>query len=309
MKRVIVLIALCFVLGGINAQSLFVGTYNIRNDNKGDVKHGNGWTLRCPVICDMMNFEQPDLFGSQEVLASQIHDMLAKLDGYGYIGVGRTDGKEGGEYSPIFYKKSKFKLLKSNTFWLSEYPDSVGRKGWDAALPRICTWGHFMDVKTKFQFYFFNLHMDHIGVVARRESAKLVVSMIKKICKGAPVILTGDFNVDQKNEIYTIFSNSGILKDSYVYAKRRFAENGSFNNFDPTTKTVSRIDHIFLSPGFVINNYGILTNGYWTPVENSSPLRGKDAPTEIDLVPSQHRTPSDHYPVLARIVYDKKVKK
>src|SRR5574344_266275 len=307
MKRNLLLVLFLLVLTGLNAQSLFVGSYNIRMKNAGDSIEGNGWTSRYPVICDMINFESPDIFGSQEVLAQPLKDMLSCLKDYSYIGVGRDDGKLAGEFSPVFYKKSKFKPLDSGTFWLSKTPQKAGSVGWDAALPRICSWGHFKTVKTNFEFWYFNLHMDHIGVVARRESAKLVVATIKRMCKGAPVILTGDFNVDQNDEIYTIFSNSGVLKDCYVSAKHRFATNGTFNSFKTYIKTESRIDHIFVSPAFLVGRYGILTNSYWTPTgEESSSVKGKDAPKEIQFQKYIERTPSDHYPVMAHIEYQSK---
>lgn len=89
-----------------NAQQLFVGTYNIRNHNSDDDREGNVWTTRCRVICDELNFEDPDVFGTQEVLHEQLGDLLNGLDGYDYIGVGRDDGKEAGEYSAISIRKT-----------------------------------------------------------------------------------------------------------------------------------------------------------------------------------------------------------
>ena len=98
------------------------------------------WTKRCQVICDQLNFEDPDIFGTQEVLVGQLHDLLKGLDGYGYVGVGRDDGKEDGEYSAIFYKKDRLELLQKGNFWLNETPDKPVL-GWDAACVRICSWG------------------------------------------------------------------------------------------------------------------------------------------------------------------------
>lgn len=304
MKRCSFLFLLLGVACFACAQSLFVGTYNIRNHNSGDDAAGNVWTTRCKVICDQMNFEDPDIFGTQEVLHEQLADLTAGLDGYAYIGVGRDDGKTGGEYSAIFYKKDRVKLLRNGNFWLNETPDTP-KLGWDAACIRICTWGEFEQKDTKFRFYYFNLHMDHVGVVARREGAKLVVKKIKEIAKGAPVVLTGDFNVDQNNEIYEIFTKSGVLKDSYVCSRLRFAENGTFNSFDSNLKTDSRIDHVFVSPSFDVDRYGVLTNAYWTPAKTSgqSSVKGKDAPQEISFDKYDRRTPSDHYPVLVKMHY------
>lgn len=305
MKKVTFTLLMLAVATAVSAQSLFVGTYNVRNQNDDDQREGNGWPQRVSVICDMINFEQPDIFGTQEAKIGQVRDMLRLLDGYDYIGVAREDGKEDGEHSAIFFKKDYLQLLEHGDFWLSETPDRPGL-GWDAACVRICTWGKFRDKRTKMKFYYFNLHMDHVGVVARREGAKLVVKKIQELTDGkTPVILTGDFNVDQNDEIYTIFTNSGLLNDSYAVAKQRFCENGTFNAFKPDLKTQSRIDHIFLSPKFEVNHYGVLTNCYWTPSADKEQLKGKDAPQEIRFQRYERRLPSDHYLVLAKIHYKK----
>lgn len=279
MKRILLVAILMVCAVVVSAQDLYVGTYNIRYKNKDDSIKGNVWTKRCQVMCDQINFESPDVLGMQEVLVGQLHDFQRLLDNYSYIGVGRDDGKEAGEYAAIFYKNDRVKLLDSGNFWLNETPD-VPKLGWDAACIRICTWGKFKDLRTKKKFYFFNLHMDHVGAVARREAAKLVVSRIKEMAQDAPVVLTGDFNVDQTDEIYGIFTHSGILKDSYVNARIRFAENGTFNSFKVETKTDSRIDHVFVSPSFKVEAYGLRTDSYWA--------KGR-------------RNLSDHYPVFVKL--------
>ncbi len=295
-------VSLLFALT-MSAQSIFVGTYNIRNRNSGDEKKGEVWSTRCKVICDMINFEAPDVFGTQEVLVGQLRDLRAGLDNYDYIGVGRDDGKEAGEYSALFYKKDHLTLLNNGNFWLNETPDKP-KLGWDAACIRICTWGEFKQKTTDFRFFHFNLHMDHVGIVARREAAKLIVKKIREIAKGAPVVVTGDFNVDQTNEIFKIFTDSGILKDSYSAARLRFAENGTFNSFNTNFWSSSRIDHVFVSPEFAVDRYGILTNAYWTP-KKAEAQKGNDAPSEIDFKERDRRAPSDHYPVMVHMEYKK----
>lgn len=302
-KRVYLLIMLAvFAVMQLSAQML-VGSYNIRLKVSSDSVKGNVWAKRCQVICDQVNFMGPVVFGAQEVLHTQLLDMLDRLDGYDYIGVGRDDGKTGGEYAAIFYKTSQLRLLDYGNFWLSETPDRPGL-GWDAACVRICTWGKFacQTASDDEAFYFFNLHMDHVGVIARREAAKLIVQKIREIAPGEPVIVTGDFNVDQKDEIYSIFTSSGLLKDSYLDTRIRFAENGTFNSYDTDLYTDSRIDHIFVSPCWQVDAYGVLTNSYWTPDENSNEqLKGHDAPQEIDFSKYTRRQPSDHYPVFVRL--------
>ncbi|MBR1469189.1 MAG: endonuclease/exonuclease/phosphatase family protein [Prevotella sp.] len=301
--------ALSMMLGLVSssamAQQMLVGSYNIRYKNSGDSIQGDLWAKRCQVICDQVNFMSPDIFGAQEVLHNQLTDMLSRLDGYSYIGVGRDDGKTAGEYAAIFYKNDRLQLLDQGNFWLSETPDVPGL-GWDAACVRVCTWGKFAPIDRGASseiFYFFNLHMDHVGVTARREAAKLVVKIIREIAAPeALVFLTGDFNVDQNDEIYRIFTDSGILKDSYECARLRFAENGTFNSFKSELFTQSRIDHVFVSPQANVEAYGVLTDCYWVPEEASAQqLKSSDAPQEISFSRYQRRLPSDHYPVFVRL--------
>lgn len=300
MKQIIMSLLLVMAAVGLQAQNLFVGSYNIRYQNNSDAKNGNSWKQRCPRVCGIINFEQPDVFGAQEVLYPQLKDMLATLDGYDYIGVGRDDGKRGGEYAAIFYKKDHIRLLDKGQFWLAE-DTTRPNLGWDAACIRICTWGKFEDKCSHMKFFYFNLHMDHVGIVARRESAKLVVRKIREIAGSAPVVLTGDFNVDQNNEIYAIFTKSGLLRDSYTAARLRYAENGTFNAYNNDTYTDSRIDHVFVSPNFFVDNYAILTDCYWTAPKVDKSHKASDAPQEIDFSPAVRRLPSDHYPVFVKL--------
>jgi endonuclease/exonuclease/phosphatase family metal-dependent hydrolase len=115
-----------------------------------------------------------------------------------WFGVGRNDGKDGGEFTPIFYRPDRLELVEQKTFWLSPTPDQVGSRGWDAALPRIATWGKFRfraeDEGEQAEFYIFNTHFDHMGVVARLESAKLLRAKVAEIAGDHPAILMGDFN-------------------------------------------------------------------------------------------------------------------
>ena len=303
MKKFLLVFLLLMGLSLPMSAQMLVGSYNIRLKVSSDSVNGNAWQKRCQVICDQVNFMSPDVFGAQEVLHVQLLDMLQGLDGYDYIGVGRDDGKTGGEYAAIFYKPDRLRLLDQGNFWLSETPDRPGL-GWDAACVRVCTWGRFagQTATDDESFYFFNLHMDHVGVVARREGAKLIVRKIREIAQGAPVIVTGDFNVDQKDEIYSIFTESGLLKDSYLATRLRFAENGTFNSFDTELYTDSRIDHIFVSPDTEVEAYGVLTNSYWVPNDASAAkLKGHDAPQQIDFSKYTRRQPSDHYPVFVRL--------
>ncbi|MDR1343113.1 MAG: endonuclease/exonuclease/phosphatase family protein [Prevotellaceae bacterium] len=308
MKKVLLLLlaTLIFVIGSCRftyAQDLIVGTYNIRYDSEDDKKAGNGWKRRCPLVAQQILFNDFDIFGAQEVLINQLEDLLLKLPEYGYTGVGREDGKVEGEYVPIFYKKERFRLVQSGNFWLSENTD-YPNKGWDAALPRICTWGQFKDLKTEKEVWFFNVHFDHVGEEARRQSANLILSKVKEMCgNDAAVILTGDFNVDQTNESYKRLASSGVLRDTYEIAKIRYALNGTFNSFKSSCATSSRIDHIFVSNKLKADRYGILTDTYRTPV-NDNKLDAGDFPKDVFSVEAEVRMLSDHFPIKVALYYD-----
>jgi endonuclease/exonuclease/phosphatase family metal-dependent hydrolase len=280
MKKITLILTLLIATATlVKAQQLNIGTYNLRYSNKGDSTAGNGWGQRFPYAAQIIQFQDLDIFGTQEAKYHQLTELTDSLPGYTWIGAGRDDGQHGGEHSAIFYKKDKFKLIKTGNFWLSTITDKPN-KGWDAALPRICTWAQFKETKTGFIFYFFNLHMDHIGVVARHESAKLVLEKIKQMAGNTPTILTGDFNVDQTSDSYAVINDSGVLKDSYVLSPIRLAPSNTFNEFNANTAGDKRIDHIFVTKQFKVLRYGILTNTY------------------------HGRTPSDHYPVVAIMKYE-----
>lgn len=291
MKRYLILFLVLSSLHFLaNTQIMNVATYNIRYENSLDNAKGNGWKARCPIVTSLIYQYDFDLFGAQEVLFTQLNDLAFRLPDYGYIGVGRADGKDKGEFSPIFYKKDKYKLLQSGTFWLSP-TDSIPSVGWDAAFPRICSWGRFLVKGSNTTFWFFNLHNDHVGTVARLESSKIILGKIKEMCTDEPVILTGDFNMDQESEGYTVLANSGMLSDTYKIAKKVYAPSGTFNDFMINPTSHSRIDHVFVNKLFKVVKYAILTDTY-----NSS---GQGATTT-----SKTRLPSDHYPVQAELVFE-----
>lgn len=209
-------------------QQLRVGSYNVRYDNPRDSL--NNWKYRKDVMGMQILFHDFDIFGTQEGLRHQLEDLAERLPHYNYIGVGRDDGKSKGEHSAIFYKTDKFQLIDQGDFWLST-DTSQPNKGWDAVLPRICSWGKFSEKSTGLVFFFFNVHFDHVGTIARKESAKLILDMIKKIAGDSPTLLTGDFNVDQNSDSYLVLNNSNILTDAYDKALLKYGPKGTFNSF------------------------------------------------------------------------------
>ena len=277
-----------------------VATYNIRMQNDNDSLAGNVWGTRFPVIANLARFHEFDIFGTQEGFKNQLEDILTLLPGYAYTGHGREDGKDRGEHAAIFYRTDLFELIDAGDFWLSETPDVAGSIGWDAALPRVCSWAQFRHIPSGQQFMFFNLHMDHIGKQARIESAGLIRSKINELGRGLPAFVTGDFNVDQTHQSYGTFTSDGALRDAFTAAEFVYAPNGTFNSYRTNGFTTSRIDHIFVTPGIEVEKYGVLTDTYRTP-EDAAIFDPDAAPAEIKMHTFTARTPSDHFPVLIRI--------
>ena len=224
-----------------NKIDLEVLSYNIRYDNSQDGK--NQWSLRKGTLINYFSKSSPDIIGMQEVLHNQLIDISTSLEEYNYLGVGREDGKIKGEYSPIFFRKSKFKVIKSSTFWLSENPEEISI-GWDAALERICTYAKFQERNSKKQFWIFNTHFDHIGITARAKSVKLILDRISKLnIKQDPVIITGDFNLTPDTiPIQTLHS---VFQDVLSNIKLNDPKYGTFNGFDTSINAIRRIDYIF----------------------------------------------------------------
>lgn len=277
-----------------------VATYNLRLLNDDDSNAGNGWHRRCPHVADLIRFHGFDIFGTQEGVKSQLDDLLERLPGYAYIGVGREDGLAAGEHAAIFYDTSKFEVLEHGDFWLSETPEQPGF-GWDAVCKRICTWGIFRHKASGKSFIFYNLHMDHRGTVARVESARLIRRRIVEAGHGLPVLLTGDFNVDQHSPSYATITEGNLLADTHQVAEFVYEATGTFNAYSPTCYTDSRIDHVFVSPGIRVLRYGILTDTYRAEVENAESRNPGDAPPELQVKTYEARTPSDHFPVLTTV--------
>lgn len=255
----ILLFACCFFCLTATAQNkntLRVASYNLRLGvaNDGD----NAWSNRKEMVKDLIIYHDFDIIGTQEGYDFQLKD-VCELDAYVYTGHGREDGKSAGEHSAIIYKKDRFKLLDSGDFWLSETPDVPG-KGWDAkCCNRICSWGKFKDKKSGKEFYFFNVHFDHEGVIARIESGKLMIKKIKEIAGKVPVICTGDFNSTPETE--QIKTMQTILHDSYLISSQKpYGPVGTFSGFKITAKLENRIDYIFTDNRMKVLKYGVLTD-------------------------------------------------
>lgn len=279
MKYSATLLYLLFTVYSAAAQPITVLSYNIRFDNPAD--GDNAWAHRRDFLAAQIRFHHADLFGIQEGLHHQVAFLQETLPEYLYVGGGRDDGRQAGEYSALYYRVERFEAVRSGTFWLSPTPERVS-KGWDAALPRICTWAWLHDRLSGDTLFALNTHFDHMGARARLESAHLLLRFIQQNNPGAwPVILTGDFNCAPDEAPYAVLTKE--LSDSKVISTLpHFGPEGTFNGFDFQKPVERRIDFVFVSQGTTVLQHATLS-------ENKA-----------------CRYPSDHLPVLARLQFDRK---
>ncbi|MGB9862178.1 MAG: endonuclease/exonuclease/phosphatase family protein [Candidatus Saccharicenans sp.] len=256
---------------------LKVMTFNVRFDNPADGPHN--WKYRRDAAADLIRSRRVDLVGTQEVLHNQLDDFLERLPEYGYLGVGREDGRSAGEFSAILFRKDRFQVLRSGNFWLSETPEVPGSKGWDAACERIVTWAIFKEKANNIRFAFFNTHFDHVGQEARKQSALLLLRRLKQMAGTLPVIVTGDFNATPESEPVRIILGDGCLVDSREVAQKVSGPAWSFHGFGRVPETErSLIDYVLVSHHFRVVEY----------------LNISDRPDEVYY--------SDHNPVMVRLV-------
>lgn len=259
-------------------EGLRIMSYNIRYNNPGDGKRA--WDYRKEEVASLIHFYSPDLVGLQEVLHGQLLYLEEQLSDYGRIGVGRDDGKQAGEYSPVFYRKDQLGLLDQGTFWLSGTPDQPS-VGWDASMERIATWGQFRRKEQGDTVFVLNTHFDHRGEQARQQSARLIRQWISQHAADHPVMVTGDFNSSPTSVPYQILVGGGGLQDAYTISQLpSVGPDLSFSGFVVTDSLPGeRIDYVFVSPAVQVKRHAIVAsfnNGYF---------------------------PSDHLPVVADVVW------
>jgi endonuclease/exonuclease/phosphatase family metal-dependent hydrolase len=256
-------------------EPLTVMSFNIRY---GTAKDGeNDWTGRRAMLFDVVREHDADVIGLQEALAFQIDEIVAAAPGYATIGVGRDDGAARGEFTAILFRRSRFRVAESGTFWFSDTPAVPGSKSWGNNITRICSWARLIDRDGR-GFYVFNVHLDHQSQPSRERSTQLLVERVAaRSVPADPVVVTGDFNVGEKNP--ALAALSGRLVDTFRVVKPEETTVGTFTGFKFGATDGDKIDYIFAQPE--------------TEVVHS----------EIVRFSRNERYPSDHFPIVARLLF------
>ena len=155
------------------ATPLTVMSFNIRVGAAADGE--NHWLKRREMLFALLREQQADVIGLQEALHSQITEILEAVPGYEYVGVGRTDGRQGGEFMALLYRTARLQVRRSDTFWFSDTPTVVRSRTWGNQYERVCTWAYFEDREGP-AFYVYNVHLDHQSQPSRERSAALLLA-------------------------------------------------------------------------------------------------------------------------------------
>ena len=269
-----------FLIVSPAAAEIRLMSFNIRLGTAADGP--NHWDLRKERVLETIIKFRPNLLGTQEVVDFQRDYLASQLTDYDSFGAGREDGKEKGEMMTIFYRRDRFEKIDGGHFWLSDQPDTVGSKGWDAALPRLVSWVKLRDRKSPggLPLLFANTHFDHLGEIARQESSLLLRDRLALIGKGCHLMLTGDFNADEGSipyrNLFPATAATPVLHDTYRVAfAEKGQEEGTFSGFLASNTTGPRID--------------------WIAVGETIEVKS----AAIDRSAHEGNTPSDHFPVTA----------
>jgi endonuclease/exonuclease/phosphatase family metal-dependent hydrolase len=255
-------------------EPLTVMTFNIRYGTAQDGE--NRWNARRDLLFDVIREQDPDVLGLQEALDFQIDEILAALPAYAVVGVGREDGRRGGEFAAILFRRDRLQVAESATFWFSDTPGVPGSRSWGNSVTRICTWARFIDRDGR-GFWHYNVHLDHQSQPSRERSAALLRQRVDaRSVQAEPAIVTGDFNVGERNPALEILRAAGFL-DTFRVQHPDERRVGTYTGFKMDNDAGEKIDYILVQPGAAV-------------------LRADIIRTARD-----GRYPSDHFPVVARV--------
>jgi endonuclease/exonuclease/phosphatase family metal-dependent hydrolase len=265
-------------------------TLNIRRDRGDDGI--NNWEHRRDLVAALLRRHQPDVIGFQEVLMHQLRDLESMLPGYEWSGVARDDGREAGEFAPVFHRG--LVPRRQGTFWFSDTPD-VPSRTWPG-MTRICTWVEFGDDDP---FAVFNVHLEYEFESTQMKSVELLRRRMTSYPPDFPLLLAGDFNFNPGTPSYHALSE--FVRDSY--APRTRSNGGAAgpgtpaappdttvrnpatcHDFTGRTQALEtgagRIDYIWHRGTVQVSDFRIVTDG-------------SDVPSGVFL--------SDHWPVICRV--------
>ena len=259
---------------------LRVMTFNIRNSYARDGE--NDWKHRKELVYQTIRDYSPAILGLQEANHVQQNEVLTALPEYDFVGIGANGGTKG-QYCSILYPKNRFKVEKTETYWLSDTP-TVPSSTWGNHHLRIFTYANLVEKETGHTIHTYNCHLDDGSKKAREKSVHQIAEHILQQPSNHPFVFMGDFNAPENSVTIQQLGNFKtqqeetihLASDSFRMLHPQKKDVGTYHGYKGTTQG-DKIDSIFVPPTTVVSEASIVRTS------------------------SNDRYPSDHFPVTATL--------
>ena len=238
-----------------NNDEILVGSYNTAAP-WGNLIEGTYTTRRMHLWAKQINNTLPDSLGVQEINSMWVDGLEELLPQYDYYGVkrGGDENEQKSEMNGIFYLKDKYNLLESDTFWISNTPETESKYE-NAGCYRICSYVVLENKATGFKYIHLNTHFDNSSVEAQNLGGKLVCEYAEKLAdkyENTPIVITGDFNQYSNGESVKLLESNGYTNANGGVMEATYHGWGENPHTEP-------IDYIF-TKGFTPSDYMVHRN-------------------------------------------------
>ena len=223
---------------------------------------------RAERVLKTVSDRAPDVFCLQEATPVWM-EIFTKFfaDEYAFCGEGRQDGRDC-EYNPVFYKKDRFELLDSKTFWLSDTPEECSKLEVSKYF-RICTLAIIKDRNGGEEICAVSAHLDYVWEAADGQ-VETLLELLRKYGR-EKTFVCGDFNCNLYSPAYARMKESEFA-DASTIAKKAVV----LPTFTKFGKTEDTIDFAFVK-GFDVESF------------------------VVDEVKYDGEYPSDHNPIIFEV--------
>ncbi len=250
-----------------------VMTFNLRFENALDGE--NAWSRRRELVTRLIKRHNPCVLGTQEGLWSQLAYLRDNLPKY-YLHAPQRTMDATCQYPTLFLSRDDFVVHEGAEFWLSKTPEVHRSKSWDSAFPRMMSYARVSKLHTDNALWVAVTHLDHIGMEARYQQAKIIAGWVKQ--RTGPIILIGDFNDNPGSPVHNLLTSpeTGLYDTWKVLGRDENSESYTHHKFTGIPQK-TRMDWILTSAHFRVKDAEILMNHFGD------------------------RYPSDHFPYLVQL--------
>ena len=269
---------------GNAASSIKITTFNLRSSTMDESTDARKWSNRKAGVYEWFNTNKPAIVAAQECTDDQRNDILNNCTEYGAVWYERQAswweqllGKDVDAPVVTFYKKSDVTVKSSGTFWLYEGAPTSPKQASNQNQERCATWMKCTYKNTKmvvinahlsYRTKDGDMHSSEAMQTLRQYEMDVITGWIEDNVTAAdgPVVLLGDFNIDQGNAIFNYYKNG---TNGFYHGRAEAAETDmgrTFNNWypagDENWSKQQTIDHQFFKGFKSIDSYLVDRNTY-----------------------------------------------